>query len=65
MRFATAVLTPPHFPDVTVDDQHLAGEMKFCYTTQKPLGIHSVDLRKMRLKDVDAGKQQDVGSNVA
>ena len=35
------------------------------WKTLKPLGIHSVDLRKMGVKDVDAGQQQDVGSNVA
>ena len=37
------------------------------WKTMKPLGIHSVDVRKMGIKDVDvdAGPQQDVGSNVA
>ena len=41
-----------------------------CFTrgawkTLKPLGIHTVDIRKMGVKGVDAGPQQDVGSNVA
>ncbi len=35
------------------------------WKTLKPLGIHSVDPRKMGVKDVDSGSQQDVGSNVA
>ncbi|MBR3221350.1 MAG: Gfo/Idh/MocA family oxidoreductase [Kiritimatiellae bacterium] len=35
------------------------------WKTLKPLGIHTVDIKKMGVKGVDAGPQQDVGSNVA
>ena len=35
------------------------------WKTMKPLGIHTVDIKKMGVKGVDAGPQQDVGSNVA
>jgi len=35
------------------------------WKTLKPLGIHTVDIKKMGVKDVEGGQQQDVGSNVA
>ena len=35
------------------------------WKTLKPLGIHTVDIKKMGVKGVDAGPQQAVGSNVA
>ena len=35
------------------------------WKTMKPLGIESVDIRKMGFKNIDAGPQQDVGSHVA